>query len=187
MIGVSRTYWWVGIGAVLVSLGAGFWWWHAGDVCAIVEYQRVRDFDQIVRIFAEDSYWLDARPAQSAMAAFANELEYVEHPEWTPTHDGPMQWRVARCGERTVGFISFYRKSDTAARILYLGVDQQYRKRGLGRDLMKAAISALESQGIRDIIIATRIENFRAQNLYRQLGFATTSNEGDFIFLERHA
>ncbi len=187
MFGLRKIGWWVaGISFVLVAAG-GLWWWQSRVSCVVIEYQRPRDFDDVVRIFAEDSYWLDARPAKDARMAFVNELNHVEHPEWKPTHEGPMQWRIARCGSKTVGFISFYSRGNARARILYLGVDKDYRKQGLGRDLMKAAIAALESQGVREIIIATRIENFRAQNLYRQLGFLTTSTQGDFVFLERHS
>ncbi|HAU30632.1 TPA: hypothetical protein DCW54_03320 [Candidatus Dependentiae bacterium] len=187
MNGLLRARWWLGIGVVLIAFGGGLWWWNNRTTCTILEYQRARDVNDLLHIFADDSYWLDARPAKDALAAFARELEHVEHPEWKPTHEGPMQWRIAHCGSKTVGFISFYHKGSNRARILYLGVDKDYRKKGLGRDLMKAAIAALQAQGIREIIIATRIENFRAQNLYRQLGFATTSTEGDFIFLELHA
>jgi ribosomal protein S18 acetylase RimI-like enzyme len=51
---------------------------------------------------------------------------------------------------------------------------------------MLAAMQALEQQGAKMIMLATRIDNLRAQGLYQQLGFTTASTTGSFIFMERY-
>lgn len=171
------------IALIGLALGGSLWW--RRPTCTVSALHLERDTADLLHIFAEDAYWVDARPKQSALASFAKELEHFDHPEWKSTHEGPMQWWVYRCGSQTVGFVSFYMIDADRGRILYLGVDREYRQRGIGRILMREAIESLTKQGAKTIILATRIENFRAQNLYRQLGFSTMSNDGDFIFMAR--
>lgn len=187
LFGRSLLFWTVVLTAALMAVGGGFWWYKQSTACTIVSYDRARDFDRLVAIFTADAYWLDERPADGALNTFVHELDLIEKPDAQPTHEGPMQWLVCRIGARTAGFISYYMTQADTGRVLYLGVDREYRHYGAGRALMHAAMRELEQQGAKTIYLATRVNNLRAQSLYKQLGFVQTSSTGSFIFMERYA
>jgi ribosomal protein S18 acetylase RimI-like enzyme len=56
-------------------------------------------------------------------------------------------------------------------------VDEAFRRRGLARKLMEAAIGALEAQGATQIVLSTSTKNAEAQALFRALGFRDTMIE----------
>ncbi len=74
--------------------------------------------------------------------------------------------------EKIVGLIAFYcNKFDTKiAYIPIIGVDKNYRGKGIGNKLLKNAINHIKSKGFMEIEIKTW-ENSSAQNLYIKNGF----------------
>lgn len=61
-------------------------------------------------------------------------------------------------------------------RIFSLCVLDTYRNRGLGDDLLKAAVSKLRSIGTKPITLHVRVSNFGAQKLYLKNGFHNDIN-----------
>ncbi|MDR0836550.1 MAG: GNAT family N-acetyltransferase [Tannerella sp.] len=53
-------------------------------------------------------------------------------------------------------------------------VSKEYRRKGVGRQLMNAVISEAENRGSSRITLEVRNDNVSAQNLYRSLGFEDT-------------
>ncbi|MDP5292694.1 N-acetyltransferase [Oceanimonas sp. CHS3-5] len=64
--------------------------------------------------------------------------------------------------------------------ILSLAVAPAARGQGLGRQLLQAAVNALESQGCRKIKLTVLPDN-PALQLYRRLGFAEAGREEDYF------
>lgn len=56
-------------------------------------------------------------------------------------------------------------------------VDEAFRRRGVARTLMEAAIAALEGQGATQIVLSTSTKNTEAQALFKTLGFRDTMIE----------
>ena len=52
-----------------------------------------------------------------------------------------------------------------------LAVAPEWRKKGIGRALMKALIAQLHNRGITALFLEVRVGNIPAQNLYRGLEF----------------
>jgi ribosomal protein S18 acetylase RimI-like enzyme len=56
-------------------------------------------------------------------------------------------------------------------------VDPTARKRGVGRELMSAMLTALRERGARTIVLSTATPNTAAQRLFESLGFRSTMIE----------
>jgi len=82
--------------------------------------------------------------------------------------------------EKIVGLIAFYCNNlDTKiAYISIIGVNKNYRGRGIGNKLLKNAINYIRSNGFREIELETW-ENSSAQNLYIKNGFGIDSFAND--------
>lgn len=59
--------------------------------------------------------------------------------------------------------------------ILNVGVDPQYRRIGVGRGLVSAALSRLQSLGARQVFLEVRESNGAARALYRGFEFVEIS------------
>ncbi len=81
---------------------------------------------------------------------------------------------------RTVtGYIVFWLVADEM-HILNLAVSADFRKRGIARQLVLAAISHAYAKGARRAFLEVRVSNVTAQKLYSSLGFAGTSIRRDY-------
>jgi len=52
-----------------------------------------------------------------------------------------------------------------------LAVDKRYRKRGIGKELVRRAIEAMDAEGCDEVVLETEITNLGAIRLYERLGF----------------
>lgn len=80
--------------------------------------------------------------------------------------------------DKPVGYcwtrIEFRKKKatgDETGRIYMLGVDPDYRGRGLGRQLLHVGLSYLKSKGLRVAVLTVDSENKAARVLYKSVGF----------------
>jgi|BioPla2DNA2_1021312.scaffolds.fasta_scaffold09013_6 ribosomal-protein-alanine N-acetyltransferase len=55
--------------------------------------------------------------------------------------------------------------------ITTIAVHPDYRRKGIGKKLMLAAIEFAESSGVDAVTLEVRVSNTGAQNLYKQIGF----------------
>lgn len=79
--------------------------------------------------------------------------------------------------ERVVGNVTLQRLDSQALRwqIANVAVDKAYRRRGIGRSLMLAALERLAERQATWALLQVRTDNAAAQDLYRSLGFELTS------------
>jgi ribosomal protein S18 acetylase RimI-like enzyme len=56
-------------------------------------------------------------------------------------------------------------------------VDERFRRRGVGQQLLEAAVAWLEQRGAPQILLCTATANLPAQRLFARLGFRTTMLE----------
>ena len=93
--------------------------------------------------------------------------------------------RVATIDGKFAGFCSYYPKvagSNKVWQLLFLIVDQDVRRQGVARKLLEYAVKDMEKRGALRVDIATRNNNFRAQNLYKSFGAKLVDdNDGDFV------
>lgn len=91
---------------------------------------------------------------------------------------------VADCGGRVVGYtftrlegFDYMVLRGPAGVIHDLMVDEAYRRQGIGRLLLQAAVTFLKSQGAPRVVLSTAARNEVAQRLFSSMGFRPTMNE----------
>jgi ribosomal protein S18 acetylase RimI-like enzyme len=67
-----------------------------------------------------------------------------------------------------------FEHNDPTGIILALAVEQETRRRGLGRQLVAAAEEFFRARGVRRVILNTRFEREDAHRFYEALGFTKT-------------
>lgn len=66
------------------------------------------------------------------------------------------------------------------AQITTIGVDKNYQRRGLGRELMKTVMDIAKEYGCEMMSLEVRISNHKAISLYESLGFHNVSIRKDY-------
>jgi len=67
--------------------------------------------------------------------------------------------------------------------ILNIGIKEEFRKKGLGQDLLDQIIHASQSMGSKKIFLEVRVSNIPAIELYKKLGFKKVSLRKDYYSL----
>ena len=80
------------------------------------------------------------------------------------------RYLVARAGERVVGFGGIWLMVDEA-HITTFGVHPEWRRRGVGRQLLIALVELSEQMRASRMTLEVRAGNQAAQELYRRFGF----------------
>jgi mycothiol synthase len=117
---------------------------------------------------------------------FAGLLEesFGEHPWYQPYEQeeidqflehGPILFLVD--GEQPVGFAWIKLYQPRQAFVEPIGLTPAYQKRGLGKQLLLAAIEGLVARGAERVQLGVWLENERAVRLYRNLGFEETARQ----------
>ena len=71
-----------------------------------------------------------------------------------------------------VGYAGFWLVLDEA-HISSITIRSEYRGRGLGREELTFLLDTAANLGVREAILEVRVSNYRAQNLYKSMGFQT--------------
>ena len=79
-------------------------------------------------------------------------------------------WLVAEEDGKLIGYVGSQSVAPEAD-VMNLAVAPEWRKKGIGRALMKALIAQLHNRGITALFLEVRVGNIPAQNLYRGLEF----------------
>jgi len=77
---------------------------------------------------------------------------------------------VARYKRKTIAFLGFTHVLDEA-HIVTFAVHPEFRRRGVGTQLLTYTINIAKSLGAKKVILEVRVSNISAQSLYRKLGF----------------
>ncbi|WP_316786066.1 GNAT family N-acetyltransferase [Pedobacter frigiditerrae] len=93
---------------------------------------------------------------------------------------------VAMDADKPVGFTQLY-PTYSSARLSKnwilndLFVDSDYRKQGIGEELIKTAMSFAKGQGSTFLQLETAIDNLTAQRLYETIGFKKQEPDNEFF------
>jgi dTDP-4-amino-4,6-dideoxy-D-galactose acyltransferase len=82
---------------------------------------------------------------------------------------------VAELEGAAVGYITCHLRDDAAGQIGLVGVSAQAQGRGLGGELINAALGWFRGQGVQRVSVVTQGRNCPAQRLYGRSGFLTRS------------
>ncbi|MDY7081662.1 MAG: ribosomal protein S18-alanine N-acetyltransferase [Halobacteria archaeon] len=70
------------------------------------------------------------------------------------------------------GYILVAPVSKDKARVISLGVKEDYRQQGVGRSLMREGIRLLLNRDVNKLELEVRVSNTPAKNLYKEMGFS---------------
>jgi dTDP-4-amino-4,6-dideoxy-D-galactose acyltransferase len=84
---------------------------------------------------------------------------------------------VAEEDNSVIAYLTCDLKKSDGGQIGLFGVAEKSRGRGIGKDLVSAAISSFAKQGAENVSVATQGRNIRAQQFYQRCGFTTQSVE----------
>lgn len=80
---------------------------------------------------------------------------------------------VAEVDGMFAGYVAVERQAAGDGYIDFLGVADRYRRRGLGRELVRAGVAAVRAIGGATVNLTVREDNAGARELYESLGFGT--------------
>lgn len=158
----------------------GFWWiTQAKDEFKIVPFVYERDAQDIFDMFDKNWYWLMPTPKETYSPHYLPYVFKYRAPSALPMNRGLLQVHVIRQNNKVIAFTAFYKKSKTVGQLLFVAVDSEFRKKGLGEKLVAFALDALKKQDIETITLITRTDNLSAQRLYTRSGFQESHRDGE--------
>jgi len=143
----------------------------------ILEYEPARDRQDIINLMKKNWYWLISSPDYSAEYMLDNQIP--SHRE--PRYKGALRIKVLRDDKNLLGFTAYYKLNFYEGRVLFLAVDETQRGKGYGEKLMRHALSELKKLGSYKICLDTRVDNLKAQSLYKRIGFIEESRDDAFV------
>lgn len=171
--------------AVVLSgcLGVGYYFWVSKNVDTSFV---IRDFDydsdhQIIDdlFHKEDNwYWMISTPMTNHYSIDFM-LRYKTSSQESKNRD--MILKVATVHGKIAGFLAYYPLSQRSWQLLFLMVDQEFRRQGIARKLLDFAVRDMVRRGALRVDIATRNNNFRAQNLYTSFGCKLVDSDAAFV------
>ena len=171
--------------ALTFILGGAYYWFSRTPATHIHPYDASKDRAALIEIFKQNWFWLTTNSDEAdAITSFEHNIDTLSSSN-SPFERGNMTILVYRDDEATKGFISYYRSGWSTAKILYIGVDEKYRRCGCAKELINYALEELKKQNYARVELFTRVINERAQNLYKKYGFTSNWTDGEYITYER--
>jgi len=107
-------------------------------------------------------------------------LRYKSSSQRDKLHD--LTLKVLKIDGKLAGFLAYYPHSQHVWQLLFLLVDQDFRRQGIAKKLLKYSLEDMARRGALKINIATRNNNFRSQGLYKGFGIKQTGGDEQFVF-----
>ena len=152
-------------------IGLFIYFYALADNIKIRLFDEEKDYAALVKLMNNDLFLL------SESRDFIPEKVLMRKSPDYEKKDGLASFVVAEVDKQTAGFIAYYKKNFNQGYIWLLGVDKNFRRKGVGKKLLLHAIKDLQSQNISFITIAVRSSNNAALGLYKSVGFVEYINE----------
>lgn len=144
---------------------------------SISDYNEQRDIGGVINLFSKDWYWLSARDYSEDRIR----QQFREHSpnEYESQFFGKMRIKMLHEGSSLVGFVTYYMKNFYEGRVLFLSIDQNFRGKRYGQQLLEYAVNDLKSMGAKIVTLAVRSANASALKLYTRVGFVPGLPDAD--------
>ena len=83
----------------------------------------------------------------------------------------PNDFVVVEIAEKVVGYALGKLKEDNTGSIKMLAIDPDYRRQGIGKELIDFLVNRLKENGVKEIFLKLRTNNDAANKFYSTLGF----------------
>ena len=112
-------------------------------------------------------------------------LRYKTSSQYEKKHD--LIIKVMELDNKIAGFTAYYPKSAHTWQFLFLLVDQDFRRQGVAKKLLTYAVHDMVARGAIKIDLVTRIENQKAQALYKKFGFVQVNQTKQHVMMTWYA
>lgn len=85
-----------------------------------------------------------------------------------------------------VGCIAYRKKEESVGEVKRMFVGEEYRGRGIAKELLKTVENYARKQGCRKLFLDTRITLEPAVSLYRAFGFEVVFQQGLYVQMEKN-
>ncbi|RLE62732.1 MAG: ribosomal-protein-alanine N-acetyltransferase [Thermoprotei archaeon] len=82
-------------------------------------------------------------------------------------------FQVAVLDGKIIGYVIGVIRRNNLGHIVNIAVDPQFRRKGVGTELMKRLIELFRNRGVKLIRLEVRVSNTPARKLYEKLGFTS--------------
>jgi ribosomal protein S18 acetylase RimI-like enzyme len=163
-----------------VCVGVGLWY-ALRTTDAIVLFDEARDTREVIQLFEADRYWLTSTPGYSV----ENMLKF-KSPDGDAHAGGKLRIKVLREHGKLIGFTAYYMLRLGVGKVLFVGVNKEYRGKRYGEQLLAHAVKELQKMGAQVVQLTTRTDNVPGQKLYRRFGFDETGRDDTYglVFFE---
>jgi ribosomal protein S18 acetylase RimI-like enzyme len=150
-------------------------------IVEIKEYNHEKDFDKILTIIDKNFFWLFSGFSKETAIADITKT-FIEKKILVKETNKYSDYtiKVLYCDDDLAGFVTYYKFFDQIGRVLFLCVDEKYRRFGFAKKLLENSIEDLFNKNIDKVFLITRLENVKAQNLYKKFGFMETERDENF-------
>ena len=169
------------IGAVLVGAFGGFWYIRVSG--PIVPYEESRDKAFIIDTFKKNWYWLISDYSPDFNVPFM--LDHKIPDGKTSADAGLLIVKTYVEAGKPVGFVMYYPKGLRIGQLLFLGVSQDHRRKGIALKLANYAIDDMKRSGMLGVKLTTRTDNKKARALYEGLEFNQIWTDGAYVIYEK--
>lgn len=149
----------------------------------IVPYKPSRDRVALLKLFADNWYWLV--PESSTFSAERFLTKSASYEETDPLDPDVSKIMVYCHNGQPIGFVAYDKQSFYKGRLRFIVLDEKYRGKGYSEKLMKYAMNDLKKMGSTVVDLITRTNNQSAQKLYKRLDFRSYWQDDGFIRFEK--
>lgn len=172
--------------AALIGVLGYYGWSYMQKKSSVVEDVVFdRDYKQIDDLFhqGDNWYWMICNAHRDSYS-IEYMLRHKSSCQYPPTvRHNDLVTKVYREEDKVVGFCAYYPHSQYVWQFLFLIVDQDYRGKGIAKKLLQYAVEDMVRRGAIKIVLYTRLDNLKAQNLYKQFGFKQFHGDEEGIWL----
>lgn len=177
------------LAVVIAGIGLGYVVWRSHQDSSglqIKDFNYTKDAAVIDALFhkGDNLYWMLCNQSHATGYSIDFMLRNQTSSQQAKKHD--LILKVATLEGKIVGFLAYYPESIHVWRLLFLMVDQDYRRQGIAKKLLKFVVVDMFARGALQIILATRNNNFRAQALYKNFGFSLVDSDYQFVHFSLH-
>ena len=142
-----------------------------------------KDFNAINQMFHRDDnwYWMISNYGRE----HGYDLEFTIKNKSSSPYEArnDLIMKVMEIDGKIAGFTAYHPLSTYKWQFLFLLVDQDFRGQGLAKKLLKFAVDDMMNRGAIKIDLATRLENIKAQDLYKKFGFKPVGRTEEHQFM----
>jgi ribosomal protein S18 acetylase RimI-like enzyme len=166
---------------IVVGLGLGSYFFKQSEgSLKIQNFNFDTDADDVETLFhkGDNFYWMIAGNPEYSVKFM---LKYKTTSQEEKTQN--LILKSAKIDGKIVGFLAYYQMSAHVGRLLFLIVDQEFRKQGVAKKLLNFAVKDMVSMGDLKILLFTRSNNFKAQSLYKSIGFKIIDSDETGVWM----